>query len=179
MKTIVILFLFVVLIPTLIKPIFAADMDNVAQPFLIEDKLLTDKRVEQLRVYLAMKRSPLQNFSHILINIADTYEIPWNLIPAISGVESNFCKILPKGSYNCWGWNNGNYFFNDFESAIDTVGRTLRYKYFKYVLTTPEKINRKYASSDIWAKNVRFFMIRIENFKIGSNDPIDELSLTI
>ena len=177
MRTLLLYLVFATLSIFLSVPSFA--VDTVAQPFLIEDKQLMDKRVEQLRAYLAMKHSPLQDFTQILIKTADTYEIPWNLIPAISGVESNFCKVYPKNSYNCWGWNNGYYIFNGFESAIDTVGRTLRYKYFNYGLTTPEKINRKYASSSSWARNVRFFMMRIENYKIGSTNFIEELSLTI
>src|SRR3989338_5208606 len=77
-------------------------------------------------------------FFIFLIDISDKYDLPWNLIAAISGVESGFCRNIPKFSYNCWGWANGNRYFTGFEDALETVASGLKQIYFDRGLTTPE-----------------------------------------
>lgn len=126
-----------------------------------------DEREIKLALYLASHQSALLPYAHDLIETADTYDLPWTLIPAISGVESTFCKRIPYQSYNCWGWRNGDHVFQSYEEAISIVSETLHRSYFSQGRTTPETIMPKYAPpSKTWAGKVRFFMNKIEQQEV-------------
>ncbi|OGG16068.1 hypothetical protein A3D77_02015 [Candidatus Gottesmanbacteria bacterium RIFCSPHIGHO2_02_FULL_39_11] len=123
-------------------------------------------KIETVRKYLKKHNSELAAYSEKLVKEAEKNEIPWHLVAAISGVESTFCKRIPYESYNCWGWNNGNTYFKDYEDAITIVSTTLGKKYFGRGLDTPEKIAPVYAPpSHTWAGKVRWFMAQIESSK--------------
>jgi hypothetical protein len=122
-----------------------------------------DNRVNKLITFLSKYNSPLSDYAENIIIYSDDYEIPWSLVTAIAGVESGFCKQIPKGSYNCWGWENGASRFKDYRLAIETVTRVLRNNYFNRGMITPEKISRVYApSSTTWAAKVHYFTYLIE-----------------
>lgn len=122
-----------------------------------------DEREIKLAMYLASHKSELLPYAHDLIQTADKYDLPWTLIPAISGVESTFCKRIPYQSYNCWGWRNGAHQFESYPAAIEIVAKTLRTRYFNRGYMTPERIAPIYAPpSTTWGGNVRFFMNKIE-----------------
>ena len=124
----------------------------------------TDDRLIRIEKALSVYRSDLAQYSELIVDISDKYDLPWNLIAAISGVESGFCRNIPKFSYNCWGWANGNRYFTGFEDALETVASGLKQVYFDRGLTTPELINPIYAPpTPSWAWKVRFFMSAIEN----------------
>lgn len=127
-----------------------------------------DKRGLQLKRFLESYHSPLGEYSTFIIQVADAFGIPWTLVPAISGVESTFCHHIPVNSFNCWGWNNGKYSFFDYEDAIYTITKSLRYNYFDKGLVNPYLISRIYAPpSSVWGIKVDFFMNSIENFTVG------------
>lgn len=132
---------------------------------------LTDFRTLQLKSYLTKWKSPLANFSELIIYAADAYTIPWTLIPAIAGVESGFCRVILKNSYNCWGWRNGAHRFTSFEEAIITISQSLRLIYYDKGFTTIERIAPRYAPPSLsWGRNVHFFMKKLENeFPIDSS----------
>ena len=44
---------------------------------------------------------------------------------AISGIESTFGKFIPYGSYNSFGYDNGQARFSSFDESIDVLGRYL------------------------------------------------------
>lgn len=122
-----------------------------------------DEREIKLALFLASHQSELLPYAHELIAVADEHELPWTLIPAISGVESTFCKRIPYQSYNCWGWRNGAHRFESYSDAVTTVAKTLRTRYYNRGYNTPERIAPIYAPpSTTWAGNVRFFMNKIE-----------------
>lgn len=127
------------------------------------DSASPDTREERLTAFLEGMNSPLKPYARHLIKTADEYQLPWTLIPAISGVESTFCQHIPFRSYNCWGWNNGATHFSGYEEAITIVGKTLRRHYFDRGYTTPARISPIYAPpSTTWGKNVQYFMGRID-----------------
>jgi len=127
-------------------------------------QLTDDKRLSALNTFLNNYRSDLAGYSSYLVDTADKYDLPWTLLPAIAGVESGFCRKAPKNSYNCWGWNNGNFHFADYYQAIDTISKGLKEYYFNHGLNTPELIGKKYAppSSAFWSQQVSFFIINLE-----------------
>lgn len=128
-----------------------------------------DNRVIKVRDYLTNHNSALIPYAEYIVKTADEHNIPWSLVVAISGVESTFCKHIPSGSSNCWGWNNGATYFKDYKEAIYIVSKTLKNNYFDKGFNTPEKIAPIYAPpSPSWGWKVRFFMNQIENHPLAN-----------
>ncbi|MBI4100301.1 glucosaminidase domain-containing protein [Candidatus Microgenomates bacterium] len=124
-----------------------------------------DKRVQQLRLFLAHYNSPLEDFAPAFIESADRNGVDWKLVPAITGVESTFGKAIPAKSYNAYGWANGEYYFKNWGESIEIVNKTLKEKYIDRGANTVEKIAPIYAPpSRTWAGKVNFFMRKIESF---------------
>jgi len=127
-----------------------------------------DPRVEKLRKYLAEHKSPLTGYADEFVYAADKYGLDWRLVPAISGVESTFGKRIPKGSYNAYGWANGDFRFDSWENSINIVSQTLRTKYIDRGAPSINKIARRYAPpSSSWAWKVKYFMEKIEPFPVN------------
>lgn len=137
-----------------------------------------DIRVEKLKAYLADFNSPLASYAENFVEAADTYQLDWKLLPAITGVESTFGKQIPAGSYNAYGWANGAYWFKSWEQSIDYVSGYLKEKYIDRGLDTPYKIGPVYAPpSSTWAWKVVWFMNQIECF--GESNCLNDLILTL
>ncbi len=89
-----------------------------------------DKRVEILNHFFTEKKSSLANSSAYFIEAADKYGLDWTLMPAISGMESNFGKAMPKKSNNPFGLGGGHLMnFSTLYSAIDYEGNLLSKQY--------------------------------------------------
>lgn len=138
----------------------------------IEKKEL-DSRAKILRDYLARYNSPLQNHAQDFIDAADSFNLDWKLVPAITGVESTFGKHIPGGhnpatsSYNGWGWGvYGNKVtkFKSWREGIFTVSEGLKKNYIDQGLTDPYTINKKYAASPNWGRKVTYFLEDLERF---------------
>lgn len=130
-----------------------------------------DARILILQKFLELNTSPLAAHAAFLVQTADKYQLDWKLLPAIAQKESGLCNVIPPESHNCWGWgihSKGTLMFDNYEEAIDTVGKGLKEKYIDYGLTTPEKIMTKYAHPDstTWAEGVRMYMEQIRNLDI-------------
>lgn len=126
-----------------------------------------DARPELIRRYLEKYKSPLLPYSDNIVQASDKYGIDFRLIVAIAQCESNVCKIIPNGSYNCWGFENGSTKFSSWEHAIERVAKTLKENYYDYGLTTPDEIMPKYAPPSVakggpWAKCVNQFMNELQ-----------------
>ena len=127
-----------------------------------------DARPEIVRQYLEYYNSPLTPYSDFIIQTSDKYKLDYRLIPAIAQQESNLCKVIPPGSYNCWGWgihSQGSLGFDSFEEGIDTVSRGLRTQYLDKGLGTVTEIMSKYNATSpdgAWAKGVSQFMDEME-----------------
>ena len=130
-----------------------------------------DKRVAVLEGYLAKFSSPLVEHAGAFVQAADRHELDWRLIPAISGAESTFGKRVSFDSHNPFGYADGYFSFESWETAIDVEAELLANKYRDgWGLKTPEEIMPIYAPpSKTWAKNVRFFMNDISRFERDAN----------
>ena len=126
-----------------------------------------DGRSEMVRQYLDYYNSPLTPYSGFIVETADKYELDYRLITAIAQKESNLCKIIPPGSYNCWGWgihSEGTLGFSSFEEGIEEVSHGLRTQYYDKGYETIEDIMSKYTplSNGSWAEGVNTFMSEME-----------------
>ena len=89
-----------------------------------------DKRLETLERFLKEKDSPLAPYSDYFIEIADKYGLDWTLMPAISGIESNFGKKMSEGSNNPFGLGGRSLItFTNLYDAIEYEGKLLSKDY--------------------------------------------------
>ena len=126
-----------------------------------------DARPVIIQKYLAKYDSPLLPYAMDLFNASEKYGVDYKLIVAIAQCESNLCKKAPEGSFNCWGFENGDTRFLSWQQAFDQVAKTLKERYIDMGLTTPEQIMPKYAPPSVekggpWAKCVTQFMEDLE-----------------
>lgn len=126
-----------------------------------------DARPEIVKSYLNRYNSDLEPYADLIVATADKYGIDFRLITAIAQQESNLCKIIPPGSFNCWGWgitSVGTLGFNSFSEGIETVSKGLRENYLDKGYSTIEEIMSKYTpqSNGSWARGVSSFMEAME-----------------
>ncbi len=126
-----------------------------------------DAREEIVRQYLLKYNSPLTEHAADILAAADKYELDFRLITAIAQQESNLCKIIPEGTYNCWGWgihSQGTLGFTSFAEGIEAVSKGLRNEYINKGYLTIEQIMSKYTpmSDGTWARGVNQFMTEME-----------------
>ncbi len=117
--------------------------------------------------YLETQNSPMAPYADFLFKMSEKYGLDYRLMVAIAQCESNLCKKAPAGSYNCWGFENGETKFLSWEQAIEQVAKTLKEGYIDQGLVTPEEIMAKYAPPSIekggpWAKCVNQFLEELE-----------------
>ena len=138
-----------------------------AFPTISGEVIIEDARPEIIRQYLAFYNSPLEPFSYVIVEAADENELDYRLTTAISQQESNLCKIIPPGTFNCWGWgihSEGTLGFDSYAEAVKVVSKGLKENYIDKGLTTPEEIMAKYTplSNGSWAYGVEKFMAELE-----------------
>ncbi len=139
----------------------------VEQPSVSAEIGATDARPEIVRQYLEYWGSPLVPYSPLIVSTADKYSLDFRLITAIAQQESNLCKIIPPGSYNCWGWgihSRGSLGFSSFDEGIEIVSKGLRDEYLNKGYTTIEDIMSKYTplSNGSWANGVNKFLSEMQ-----------------
>lgn len=122
-----------------------------------------DARPELMRQYLKKYKSPLLPYADYIVETSDKYGLDFRLIVAIAQCESNVCKRIPSGSYNCWGFGNAESRFTSWEHALNFVAQTLKEDYLDQGLTTPELMMPKYVPPSVakggpWARCVNQFM---------------------
>lgn len=127
-----------------------------------------DARPVTIDAYLSTYNSPLSGYGQVIVDTADKYSLDPYLIVAIAQQESNLCKVIPAGSYNCWGWgihSEGTLKFSSFDQAIEEYTRGLRERYFDHGYDTPEKIMVKYTplSDGSWASGVNQFIAELNS----------------
>lgn len=126
----------------------------------------SDGRVEGVRNFFTRYNSILANYAQEIVDAADKYKVPYNLLPAIAMQESQGCKVIPIGSDNCYGYGIYRGYvtrFASYEEGIDTVTHALATHYISQGLTTPEQIMLVWdpASSGTWSQGVEFFLARL------------------
>ncbi len=128
----------------------------------------TDARPELVRQYLDYYNSPLAPYADFIIQTSDKYKLDYRLLTAIAQQESNLCKVIPPGSYNCWGWginSQSNLGFDSFQEGIEIVSKGLRTQYLDKGFGTVTEIMSKYnpiSPGGAWAHGVSQFMDQME-----------------
>ncbi len=136
----------------------------VADVMVVDVVAAKDNRADRLQAYFAAKNSPFTPYAQNFIDVADKYDLDWTLLPAIANVESQLGKQIPGGSFNPYGWNNGNYRFLSWENANEVVANGLRTRYAPTGLVTPYRIGRMYAASPTWAVRVAKYQLELSGF---------------
>lgn len=127
-----------------------------------------DFRVENLRKFLQKYNSPLTSYAEEFVIYADENSLDYRLVPAITGVESTFGKRIPQGSYNAYGWANGEYEFESWEDSIKHVSEVLKTSYIDRGVFSINQIARVYAPpSTTWGGNVTFFIRKIDTLPLN------------
>lgn len=152
----------------------AIRQDNQSN-LIIEDQSLKtvlesqDARAEIVANFLRKYHSPLTPYDHygrMLVEIADKHQLDFRLVPAIMMQESNLCKSIPDGSYNCLGFgvhSGGTLHFDSYYANFDRAARELRDFYVDEGRLTVSAIADKYtASVDAWVPAVNQFMAEME-----------------
>ena len=126
-----------------------------------------DARPVIIKQYLEKHQSPVAPYADTIFQASEKWGLDYRLMVAIAQCESNLCKKIPAGSYNCWGFENGDTHFNSWEQAFDRVAQTLKEDYIDQGLVTPEQIMPKYAPPSVekggpWAKCVNQFLQELE-----------------
>lgn len=126
-----------------------------ARPYLVEN-------------FLTGYHSPMAGNGELIVQLADKYKIDWRLVPAIAFQESNLGRVMPKHSFNAWGWaiytgKDSGASFSSWPDAIDKVTRGLARDYYGRGLKTPTQIQTRYTpdSNGSWAKGVQEAMDEI------------------
>jgi len=125
-----------------------------------------DARALLVTNFLKRHNSPMEpheQYGQMLVAIADQHEIDFRLLPAIAMQESNLCKVIPEGTYNCLGLGihaKGTWGFNSYQENFTAAAKILKKNYIDIGLTTPEQIMRKYTpgSNGSWASSVNQWM---------------------
>lgn len=166
--------------PQVLTAISAIELASASQPATIpqtgsvkgmETTLATaDARAQIVANFLDRYDSPLtphDHFGEVFVDIADRYNFDFRLLPAIAMQESNLCKRIPEGSYNCLGFGiheRGTLTFPNFEANFERAGRELKANYIDEGRTTPETIMAKYtpSSKGSWAESVNQWMAEMK-----------------
>lgn len=127
-----------------------------------------DARPILIKKYLEKYNSPLAPYSGMIFQLSQTYGFDYYWMVAIAQQESNLCKKIPEGSYNCWGYginSAGTLKFDNYELALKSYAEYLKTEYFDKGLNTPELIMTKYCphSNGSWAYGVNQFIQEIES----------------
>jgi len=121
-----------------------------------------DARIKIISNFLERYNSPLQpydDWGQKLVTIADKYGIDFRLLPAIAMTESNLCKVIPPGTYNCTGYgitSTGTLGFESYEESFEATAKSLKKNYVDKGLTNPSDIMKKYtpSSNGSWQNSV-------------------------
>ena len=136
---------------------------------VMAQEVVADPRIEKLEQFLRKYNSPLANSVDSFISVADSYNIDWRILPAISGAESTFARHTPScAGFNPFGWSSstspcGFWRFESYDEAIRTVGTKISTgsAYSKYQRSGKiEDLALSYNPSgqEAWIDKVSYFM---------------------
>lgn len=133
-----------------------------------------DPRVLAMSEYLNDYNSPMQPYSKVFVVQADKYGLDWRLLVGISGVESAFGNIMPRGSHNAWGWRGikkneaGWSMFDSWDESISHITERMALGYGTDL--TPFDIESTYCPpcganpAHAWANGVTRFMNELQYY---------------
>ena len=124
-----------------------------------------DARPAIVAKFLERHNSPMEPYDYYgqkLVEIADTYNLDFRLLPAIAMRESNLCKNTHSGApHNCLGFgihSDGALDFDSYEEGFERAAKEIRAYYVNEGRITTEMVGQKYASSPTWSDGVNQFM---------------------
>lgn len=149
----------------------ASDKEDSTVSYYDAMVLAGDARPLIIKQYLEKYKSPLLPYADLIFELSQSYSFDYRWIVAIAQQESNLCKKIPKGSYNCWGYGihaNGTLKFDNYELALRSFAEYLKREYFDKGYNTPELIMKKYCphSNGSWAFGIRQFFEEMETSQI-------------
>lgn len=133
-----------------------------------------DPRVLAMNKFLTDYHSPMAKYADVFVEEADKHGLDWRLVASISGVESAFGNLIPKGSNNAWGWRGINSnekgwsVFSSWKDAISHITERLAQGYGTDL--TPFDIEATYCPpcgenpAHLWANGVNNFMNQLEYY---------------
>ena len=133
-----------------------------------------DPRVIAMQQFLLAYNSPMYPFAKTFIEEAEKYGLDWRLVASISGVESAFGNLIPRGTNNAWGWrgiNPTDRGWSQFDTwahgiSIVTSGLALGYG----ISLTPFQIEPTYCPpcgenpAHVWANGVSRYMRELDYY---------------
>ncbi len=138
-----------------------------------------DTRVIAVQKFLFDYNSPMYPYSRTFITEADKYGLDWRLVASISGVESSFGNIIPKGTHNAWGWrgiNKNPEGWSQFESWNASIAEVTRGLSEGYGISlSPYQIEQYYCPpcwvnpAHAWANGVSRYMRELKYYADNLN----------
>lgn len=105
-------------------------------------------KAEKIDEFFSKGNMPLEGYGYKFVEVAEKYNLPYNLLPAIAAQESTGGKRCINN--NPFGWGSGKIKFKNFEESIEVVGEKMaNHKYYKdktiaQKLFTYNKEDKKY-----------------------------------
>jgi hypothetical protein len=98
------------------------------EPIMAEVKLKLDfgdydPRVEAIKNFFTKYKSPAAKYAKLFVQVADTNDLDWRLLPTFAFIESGGAKVHRNN--NIFGWDSGRAKFSSIEDGIRSVGRYL------------------------------------------------------
>ena len=131
----------------------------------LRDIDLNKVQVEKIRAYLEKRGAPLSAHAETFVRMAKKYDLPYNLMPAISIIESSGGKYnyRPYNYAGMGGQGNAKSFAN-YDEAIEFHATFLRAGYFDKGADTPEEIEKYYCyQCPTWGEKVQGVMNAIDS----------------
>jgi len=108
------------------------------------------RRAEALQRFFASQRSPLEPYAQDFIRIANTYDLPYYLLPVVSCVESSCGKNYQK---NAFGWGSDKIDYgNDFEDIQMIAQKISSLPVYKEYMKTKDLFDFALAYNHPYAK---------------------------
>ncbi len=138
-----------------------------------------DTRTIAMQKFLFNYNSPMYPSAKTFITEADRYGLDWRLVASISGVESAFGNLIPRGTSNAWGWRGINRNpegwsqFGTWDAGIAEVTRGLAQGYGIHL--TPFQIESAYCPpcglnpAHVWANGVSRYMRELKYYNDNLN----------
>lgn len=133
-----------------------------------------DSRAVKIDSVFKHFKCPLEGYGQVFVEEADTNNIPYWVVAAISFQESSCGKNTPvtngKKTTNAWGWatyGDQVYDFDSFEHGIKIVSKYMGKKFYSQGITDLCEIMRVYTppSQGSWCAGVGYFGEYIQNYQ--------------
>lgn len=123
-----------------------------------------DTRFGKLAAFFAHYNCPDKKYAKVYIQAADKYQIPYNLLAAISFQESTCGKHLLYNNEWGWGSSSGLVHFASIEEGIDRVSQGLAFNRPYYKKSVRDKLKAYGPSTnENYNQEVLTIMNRIDN----------------